>query len=99
MSLSNPQPQPRPSHTVHRLPKRSGPRRYAVWLLLYALIVIYSSLVLGPLGFHFVPRDPASAWHAFLATRFFDTGSDQRPDWIANLLMMVPFGLLATGTF
>src|SRR5208282_1214297 len=24
-------------------------------------------------------------------------GSDQRPDWIANLLMMVPFGLLATG--
>src|SRR5208282_3738144 len=24
-------------------------------------------------------------------------GSEQRPDWIANLLMMVPFGLLATG--
>jgi VanZ family protein len=84
---------------VHRRPTRLGPRRCAGWLLLYALIVVYSSLVLGPLGFHFVPRDPAGAWHAFLATRFFDTGSDQRPDWIANLLMMVPFGLLVTGTF
>jgi VanZ family protein len=84
---------------AHRRPTRFGPRRCAGWLLLYALIVVYSSLVLGPLGFHFVPQDPAGAWHAFLATRFFDTGSDQRPDWIANLLMMVPFGLLVTGTF
>src|SRR5580692_10536249 len=78
---------------------RFGPFRCAAWLFLYALIVVYGSLVLGPLGFHFVPRDPAAAWQTFLATSFFDTGSDQRPDWIANLLMMVPFGLLATGTF
>lgn len=99
MSRSNVQSQPRPAPMVHRRPTRLGPRRCAGWLLLYALIVVYSSLVLGPLGFHFVPRDPAGAWHAFLATRFFDTGSDQRPDWIANLLMMVPFGLLVTGTF
>jgi VanZ family protein len=68
-------------------------------LLLYAVVIVYSSLVLGPLGWHFVPQDPAAAWQTFLATRFFDNGSDQRPDWIANLLMMVPFGLLATGVF
>jgi VanZ family protein len=76
---------------------RFTPRRCAGWLLLYALIAVYSSLVLGPLGFHFVPQNPQTVWHNFLATPFFDNGSDQRPDWIANLLMMVPFGLLATG--
>jgi VanZ family protein len=82
---------------AHARADRFGPRRCAGWLLLYALIAVYSSLVLGPLGFHFVPQDPHAAWHSFLATPFFDNGSDQRPDWIANLLMMVPFGLLATG--
>jgi VanZ family protein len=97
MSLSNAQPQPRQAVTGRPLVSRFGPRRCAGWLLLYALIVVYSSLVLGPLGFHFVPHDPAAAWRSFLATRFLDNGSDQRPDWIANLLMMVPFGLLATG--
>jgi len=74
-----------------------GPLRCAGWLLVYALVAVYSSLVLGPLGFHFVLRDPLNAWHSFLATPLFDNGSDQRPDWIANLLMMVPFGLLAAG--
>ena len=99
ISVSTTQPLPQQAAPPRPRPARCGPRRCAGWLLLYALIVVYSSLVLGPLGFHFVPRDPAAAWHAFLTTRFFDTGSDQRPDWIANLLMMVPFGLLATGTF
>ena len=99
MSVSNTQRPPHhPAPTSPRAP-RFGPRRCAGWLLLYALIVVFSSLVLGPLGYHFVPRDPAAAWQAFLATPFFNTGSDQRPDWIANLLMMVPFGLLAAGTF
>jgi VanZ family protein len=78
---------------------RFGPRHCAAWLVLYALLVVYGSLVLGPLGFHFVPQDPSAVWDRFLATPFFETGSDQRPDWIANMLMMVPFGLLATGTF
>ena len=99
MSMSHAQS---PSHlvTANRVPgHRFGPGRCALWLMLYALIIIYSSLVLGPLGFHFVPQDPAAVWQTFLATRFFDTGSDQRPDWIANLLLMVPFGLLAAGIF
>lgn len=99
MSVSRVRPYLRPARSIRPPISRLGPRRCAAWLLLYALVVAYTSLVLGPLGFHFVPRDPAAAWDTFLATPFFDTGSDQRPDWIANLLMMVPFALLATGTF
>ncbi len=64
------------------------------WLLLYACSVVYGSLVLGPIGFHYVPRDPVQAWHAFLATPYVENGSDQRPDWIANLLELIPFGFL-----
>src|SRR5580658_3261316 len=99
MSVSNVQPQPRRSVAVRPAVNRFGPRRCAGWLLLYALFVVYASIVPSPLGFHFVPRDPQEVWHAFLATPFFNNGSDQRPDWIANLLMMVPLGLLATGAF
>jgi VanZ family protein len=99
MSVSNLQPQPRRAVMARPRISQFGPRRYANWLLLYALFVAYGSLVLGPFGYHFVPQDPAAAWHTFLATPFLDNRSDQRPDWIANLLMMVPFGLLATGAF
>ncbi len=72
--------------------------RYAFWAALYAVCVVYSSVVLGPLGLHFVPADPAEQWQHFLATPFLDNGSDQRPDWVANLLLTVPLGLLLTGT-
>ena len=99
MSVSKAQPQPRRSVVVRPSVNRFGPRRCAAWLLLYALIVAYASIVPGPLGFHFVPRDPQAVWRAFLATPFLNNGSDQRPDWIANLLMMAPLGLLATGAF
>src|SRR5271156_2187746 len=97
MSVASAQPQPRRSVAGRPAVSRFGPRRFAGWLLLYALIVVYASIVPGPLGFHFVPRDPQEVWRAFLATRFLDNDSGQRPDWIANLLMMVPLGLLATG--
>ena len=97
MSVSSAQHRSQQAAPSRQPAGRFGPLRCAGLLLLYALVSIYSSLVLGPLGFHFVPRDPLSAWHGFLATPWFDNGSDQRPDWIANLLLMVPFGLLATG--
>jgi VanZ family protein len=54
-------------------------------------------LVVGPAGLHFVPLDPAEAWKTFRATQFFDNGSDQRPDWIANLLLTMPLGFFAGG--
>jgi VanZ family protein len=71
--------------------------RLLAWLLLYAAGVVYSSLVLGPVGFHYVPQDPIAAWHAFLHTPYVENGSDQRPDWIANLLNQIPTGFLIAG--
>jgi VanZ family protein len=72
-------------------------RHYALLALIYALLVVYSSLVIGPLGVHFVAMDPAAAWREFLATPFVDHDSNERPDWIANLIMLAPFGYLAAG--
>jgi VanZ family protein len=70
--------------------------RLLAWLLLYAIAVVYSSLVLGPMGFNYMPRDPVAVWHWFLATPYVENGSDQRPDWIANLLNLIPLGFLTT---
>lgn len=67
--------------------------------LVYALAVIYVSAVIGPTGFHFVPRDPGDVWRSFLAIRYVANGSDQRPDWMANLAMLTPLGFLLTGAF
>jgi glycopeptide antibiotics resistance protein len=61
----------------------------------YAVFVTYSSTVVGPDGTNFVPHDPVAAFRALLAMRFVPHGSDQRADWIGNLLMLVPFGFLA----
>ena len=72
---------------------------FAGWVIVYALAIVYASLVVGPTGFHFVPLSPETAWHMFKATPYLLTGSDQRPDWMANLLMLVPLGWLATGAF
>jgi VanZ family protein len=73
--------------------------RFAAWALLYAAVMAYSSLAIGPGGFYFAPLDPIEAWHRFLATPLVNNGSDQRPDWIANLLLTIPLGFLVTGAF
>jgi VanZ family protein len=73
--------------------------RFAGWAIVYALVIAYASLIVGPIGFHFVPLDPETAWQIFKATPYVVTGSDQRPDWMANLLMLVPLGWLVTGAF
>lgn len=67
---------------------------YALLALLYALGMIYASLVLGPAGLHYVPISPAEAWDRFTAIHFMNTGSDQRADWIANLTMAIPLAFL-----
>jgi hypothetical protein len=72
---------------------------FAGWAIVYALAVAYSSLVVGPIGFHFVPLAPETAWRIFKATPYVVNGSDQRPDWMANLLMLVPLGWLTTAAF
>jgi VanZ family protein len=78
-------------------PPLFGRGRCAGWALGYAVAVLYVSTVLGPGGFNFVPRDPAAAWSALVATPYLANGSDQRPDWMANLAMLVPLGFLAAG--
>jgi len=78
-------------------PYRRG--RFAGWAIAYALAIAYVSLVVGPAGFNFVPLDPEVAWRQLLATPYLINGSDQRPDWMANLLMLVPLGFVVTGAF
>ena len=74
--------------------------RYLPWLLLYVLLIAYSSTLIGPLGIHFVPisLDEAAATFAQRLVVWVDNGSDQRADWMANLSMCVPLGFLLGGT-
>ncbi len=65
---------------------------------LYAAIMLYSSTLIGPDGPNFVYRDPTRAFEAFLHTPYVQHGSDQRADWVGNLLMLVPFGFIITAT-
>jgi VanZ family protein len=67
---------------------------FALLAVLYVLAMIYSSVVLGPAGLHYVPISLGEAWDKFLALRYIDNGSNQRPDWIANLLMTIPLSVL-----
>ena len=53
--------------------------RFAGWALAYAFMIAYVSVVLGPVGFNFVPLDPETAWHMLLATPYLETDSTQRP--------------------
>ena len=78
-------------------PPPFGRGRCLAWAFVYAVAVLYISTVVGPAGLNFVPRDPAAAWHALLATPYLANGSDQRPDWMANLVMLIPLGFLAAG--
>jgi VanZ family protein len=73
--------------------------RFAGWAIAYILAIVYVSLVLGPMGFNFVPLDPEVAWRELLTAPYLITDSGQRPDWVANLLMLVPLGFVLTGVF
>src|SRR5262249_8578973 len=73
--------------------------RFAGWAIAYALAIAYASTIVGPSGFNFVPIDPQVAWRMFKATPYIAGDAGPRADWIANLLMLVPMGVLATGVF
>lgn len=81
-------------HEFLALPNRA---RLGVCCVIYAVAMFYSSTVIGPGGMNFVYRDPAGAFRFFLATPYVVHGSDQRADWIGNLLMLIPFGFLVAG--
>jgi VanZ family protein len=61
--------------------------------LAYAAFVVYGSLV--PLDFHYRPL--MAAWDAFLQTPYLHLGLGSRADWVANILLYIPLGFLATG--
>jgi glycopeptide antibiotics resistance protein len=80
-------------------PLRLSHRNFAVLAVLYGLMVVYSSLLLGPDGLHYVPISAAEAWQKFRAVGFIANGSDQRADWIANMMMVIPLAYFVNGAF
>jgi VanZ family protein len=78
-------------HDILAFPSRW---RLAGLCALYACVMLYSSTLVGPDGPNFVYRDPAQAFLTFLATPYVAHGSDQRADWVGNLLMLIPFGFM-----
>src|SRR5271155_4873805 len=78
---------------------RLSHRHFAALAALYALAIAYSSLMLGPDGLHYVPIGAAEAWQKFRAIRFIDNASDQRSDWIANMMMAIPLAYFVNGAF
>jgi VanZ family protein len=67
--------------------------------VLYASAMVYMSLILGPAGFHYVPMGLDQAWEKLLSVRFVPHGSNERPDWIANMMMPVPLTFLINSMF
>ena len=73
--------------------------RYALAVVLYALVIVYASTFVGVLGLHFIPIDPSEALSQLIHIPYVEHGSDQRSDWMGNMLMLVPLGFLVTGWF
>ncbi len=67
---------------------------------LYALLILYVSTVLSPVGFNYTPMPLDQSLTAFVARAgtWLDTGSDQRADWLGNLMMLVPLGFMLMGS-
>ena len=75
-------------------------RQFALGSLLLILAIAYGGTVVGPAGLNFVPIPAGEAWQRFVAqiTTWVPHGSDQRSDWMGNLLMLVPLGYALTGS-
>ncbi len=65
--------------------------------LLYALVVLYASTVVNIMGVRPAGFDLVEGWRRFMSVRYIEHGSDQRADWTANLLMIMPLGFMLTG--
>lgn len=71
--------------------------RFVLGACLYGLLILYASTIVGPVGMNFVPIDPVEAWARFLHMPLAHNGSDQRADWMGNLMMLAPFGFMMAG--
>jgi VanZ family protein len=72
--------------------------RFAVAALIYAMVIGYASTVVGVQGLNFVPLDPGDALQRLIHIPYVENGSDQRSDWMGNLVMLVPLGFLVAGS-
>jgi len=70
----------------------TSPSSPAIFAAFYILLIVYCAMV----PFHFVPIDPSIAWQRLLAIAYIEHGSDQRADWMGNLVMLVPLGYAVT---
>jgi hypothetical protein len=66
-------------------------------VILYAVVMVYASTIVGVVGPHFVPIDLSEALRRLIHMPYVEHGSDQRSDWMGNLLMLVPLGFLVAG--
>lgn len=72
-------------------------RTWGLLTLAYAAAIVYGSLIIGPAGFHHEPIGVGEALRRFASIRWVFHDSDQRADWIANLIMLAPLGYLLRG--
>jgi VanZ family protein len=79
--------------TSQATPASKHTRALGLAALAYAVFVVYGSLV--PLAFRYRPL--MAAWDAFLQTPYLHLGLGSRADWVANILLYIPLGFLATG--
>ena len=66
------------------------PRIPVVLPVLTLLGIAYASFI----PFEIRPRTLEQAWHIFRHMPYLDLGIESRADWVANLLLYIPFGVL-----
>lgn len=79
------------------LPRPEYSHSYQPWLIasfVCFICILYGSLL--PFDFTFHPWD--KAWLRFSDMPYLDLDARSRADWIANLLLYLPLGFVATGT-
>lgn len=77
--------------STHSAPRLSR-GRIAAAALLYALFVVYGSLI----PFDWRARATADALAAFEAIPYLELGVASRADWVANILLYIPLSFLGT---
>jgi VanZ family protein len=84
-----------PTHLLHRRDDAAlQAGQFAVGCLIYAVFVVYGSLV--PLDYQHRPL--ADALAAFRHTPYLRLGVASRADWVANILLYIPLAFLGAGT-
>jgi VanZ family protein len=71
--------------------------RYALAAILYVVVIAYASTIVGVAGPNYVPIDPVEALQRLIHIHLVEHGSDQRSDWMGNVVMLVPLGFFMTG--